>query len=143
MAEEQEEEHEDDESEYDEESEYESEDDEEVENYALRGLRFFTNNLNGEQHDQEDIENEQTEEEEHQEQEDDRAVVPKLAPYLITQKLMEQGVNMEQLVKVLLLEHNEYEREDEEFTRISDEMFGKLRIIISNNRPSALIHRPN
>jgi hypothetical protein len=55
---------------------------------------------------------------------------------------MEQGVNMEQLVKVLLLDHNEYEREDEEFTRISDEMFGKLRVIISNHGPSPHIYRP-
>jgi hypothetical protein len=46
---------------------------------------------------------------------------------------MEQGVTMEDLVKVLLLDHDEYEREDEEFSRIGDEMFGKLRIIISNH----------
>ena len=51
MAEEQEQEEE---SEYG--SEYEEEnEEEEYHDYALRGLRFFTNNLNGEQHDEEDI----------------------------------------------------------------------------------------
>ena len=137
MAEEQEQEEE---SEYG--SEYEEEnEEEEYHDYALRGLRFFTNNLNGEQHDEEDIQDEENENQE-DEEDDDRAVVPKLAPYLITQKLMEQGVNMEQLVKVLLLDHNEYEREDEEFSRISDELFGKLRIIISNHGPHLDMRTP-
>ena len=118
----------------DEESEFsEYEEDDEVDNdYALRGLRFFTNNLNGEPHDQEDIEDEDQEEDD---EEIEVQEMPKPAPSLITHKLIEQGVTMEQLVKVLLLEHNEYDREDEEFSRISDELFGKLRIIISNYRP--------
>jgi hypothetical protein len=137
MAEEQEQEEE---SEYGSEFEEENEE-EEYHDYALRGLRFFTNNLNGEEHDEEDIQDEENENQE-DEEDDDRAVVPKLAPYLITQKLMEQGVNMEQLVKVLLLDHNEYEREDEEFSRISDELFGKLRIIISNHRPHLDMRTP-
>ena len=124
MAEEQE--HDDEESEY---SDYE---DEEIDDeYALRGFRFFMNNLNCEPHDPADIEDEA------QEQENDEEIeveeVPKPEPFLITQKLMEQGVTMEQLVKVLLLDHDEYEREDEEFSRIGDEMFGKLRIIITNH----------
>ena len=124
MAEEQE--HDDEESEY---SDYE---DEEIDNdYALRGFRFFMNNLNCEPHDPADIEDEA------QEQENDEEIeveeVPKPAPFLITQKLMEQGVTMEQLVKVLLLDHDEYEREDEEFSIIENEIFGKLRIIISNH----------
>ena len=125
MAEEQE--HDDEESEY---SDYEEE--EIYDDYALRGLRFFTNNLNCEPHDPADIQDEAQD----QEQEDIEVQVeevPKPAPLLITQKLMEQGVTMEQLVKVLLLDHDEYEREDEEFSRIENEIFGKLRIIITNH----------
>ena len=125
MAEEQE--HDDEESEY---SDYEEE--EIYDDYALRGLRFFTNNLNCEPHDPADIQDEAQD----QEQEDievEVEEVPKPAPLLITQKLMEQGVTMEQLVKVLLLDHDEYEREDEEFSRIENEIFGKLRIIITNH----------
>lgn len=119
----------------DEESEYSDYEEEEIDDdYALRGLRFFTNNLNGEPHEQEDIEDEDEDQQEDNEVEVEE--VPKPAPFLITQKLMEQGVTMEQLVKVLLLDHNEYERQDEEFSRIADEMFGKLRIIISNHLPA-------
>ena len=39
---------------------------------------------------------------------------------------------MEQLVKVLLLEHEEYDDDDEEFGIIEGDVFGKLRTIISN-----------
>jgi len=117
----------------DEESEYNDYEDEEIDDeYALRGFRFFMNNLNCEPHDPADIEDEAQD----QDQEDEEIEVeeiPRPAPFLITQKLMEQGVTMEQLVKVLLLDHDEYEREDEEFSRIGDEMFGKLRIIITNH----------
>lgn len=118
----------------DEESEYDDDEDEEEEifdDYILRGFRFFMNNINGEEHEQEDIEEEDEDQREEQTDED-QGEQDKPAPYLITQKLMEQGVNMEDLVKIILLEHNEYEREDEEYNRIADDMFGKLRIIISN-----------
>ena len=118
----------------DEESEYDDDEDEEEEifdDYILRGFRFFMNNVNGEEHEQDDIEEEYEDQREEQTDED-QGEQDKPAPYLITQKLMEQGVNMEDLVKIILLEHNEYEREDEEYNRIADDMFGKLRIIISN-----------
>ena len=78
-------------------------------------------------------EHEQKQEQEQEDIEVEVEEVPKPAPLLITQKLMEQGVTMEQLVKVLLLDHDEYEREDEEFSIIENEIFGKLRIIISNH----------
>jgi hypothetical protein len=118
----------------DEESEYDDDEDDEEEifdDYILRGFRLFMNNINGEEHEQEDIEEEDEDQREEQTDED-QGEEDKPAPYLITQKLMEQGVNMEDLVKIILLEHNEYEREDEEYNRIADDMFGKLRIIISN-----------
>ena len=97
--------------------------------YALRGFRFFMNNLDYEPHASEDIE----EEEEYENDEEIGGEVPRPTPFQITTKLIEQGVNMEQLVKILLLDHNDvYELEYDEFSRISDEMFGKMRIIISN-----------
>ena len=117
----------------DEESEYSDYEEEEIDdNYALRGFRFFMNNLNCEPHDPADIEDE-AQDQEQEDEEIEVEEVPKPAPSLITQKLMEQGVTMEQLVKVLLLDHDEYEREDEEFSIIENEIFGKLRIIISNH----------
>jgi hypothetical protein len=43
---------------------------------------------------------------------------------------------MEQMVQALLLSHAEYE-DNEEFERIDSELYGKLRIIISNYTPAA------
>jgi hypothetical protein len=110
-------------------------DEEEIyDDYALRGLRFFVNNLTGEQHDAEDIAEEIADEEVDNEPNDEEAT-PKPSPAYITQKLVEQGVTMEQLVKSLLKDHDEYDVEEDEFIRIDDELFGKLRIIISNYTP--------
>ena len=104
---------------------YDEEDDEEEmftdDDYALRGFRFFMNNIHGESHDQEDIEEEAEEEQ-----------IP--PSEFIYQKLVEEGVTMEQLVKVLLLSHAEYE-DNEEFERADNELHGKMRIIISNYKP--------
>jgi hypothetical protein len=50
---------------------------------------------------------------------------------------------MEDLVKVLLLEHEEYEDDDEELARIEGTVFGKMRIIISNFRPGEGLPRVN
>jgi hypothetical protein len=96
--------------------------------FALRGFRFFFNNLTGEEHEQEDVEDE----EEDQVEEPEEETIVKPTPAFITQKLVDQGVTMEQLVKALLKEHEEYDAEEEEYLRIDDELFGKFRIIISN-----------
>jgi hypothetical protein len=111
----------------DEEVEYE--DDRNPDEFALRGLRFFTNNLDGEEHDHEDVLEEQEDMEQEVEQEE---VIVKPTPAFIAQKLIEQGVTMEQLVKAMLKDHDEYEGEEEECLRTDDELFGRLRIIISN-----------
>ena len=109
----------------------EGEEEEELyDDYILRGFRFFMNNINGDEHEEYDIEDEEEDQGEAAEEESEES---KPAPYFITHKLAEQGVTMEDLVKILLLDHEEYEREDDEFMRISDDMFGKLRIIISNH----------
>lgn len=111
------------------------EDDEEdaYQDYALRGLRFFMNNLNGVDHDAEDLaeeDDEQAGEEEAEEEE-----VPKPSVEYIAKALSDQGVTLEQLVKSLLVDHEEYQ-EDEDIERLNDELFGKFRIIISNYKPA-------
>jgi len=129
MAEEQEEE----EEEF-EDDEEEDEEDEEEDN-VLRGFRFFINNINREEHDPEDVQAEIDNEEYIREATNERAAIVKPPVALITQKLIEQGITMEQIVKSLLKDHDEYEEEEEEFVRIDDEIFGKIRIIISNYQP--------
>jgi chromatin segregation and condensation protein Rec8/ScpA/Scc1 (kleisin family) len=54
---------------------------------------------------------------------------------LITEKLKNQNIQMEDLVKVLLLEHDEYIDMEEECDQQSNTLFGILRIIISNYKP--------
>jgi hypothetical protein len=116
----------------DEEEEEEEEEEEDMFNdYALLGFRLFQNNIMSEVHDPEDIEEEDEFEapDEDEEEEDEE---PKPSAEFITMKLIQQGVNMEQLVKCLLGGcHEEYQNNDE-FSRVDDEIFGKMRIIISN-----------
>jgi hypothetical protein len=101
---------------------------------ALRGFRLFFNNINGETHDQEDIDLE--EEDENWETDDDEDGEDENVPStdFVAQKLHQQGVTFEQLVKVLCLHHAEYE-DDETCENLSNELFGKFRIIISNYTP--------
>jgi hypothetical protein len=112
---------------------------------ALRGFRFFMNNVNGVEHDAEDVE----EEEDVIEAEldlrrrlygnlhfnDNGEAIPSIpSAGFIAQTLTEQGVTVEQLVKALMADHEEYQ-DDDDVERINDELFGKLRIIISNYTP--------
>jgi len=43
---------------------------------------------------------------------------------------------MEQLVKILLRDHEEYDAEELEFELVDDEIWGKMRVIISNYQPA-------
>lgn len=123
------------EPEEDESTEYESVDEDEVDpledNDMLRGFRFFFNNVYGIEHDEDDVEEEIANEA--QEQEDEEEEEPKPSPAFITQKLVEQGVTMEQLVTALLCNHED--QFNDNYSRVDDEIFGKLRIIISNYTP--------
>ena len=117
-----------------EEEDWEEEDEELYDDYALRGLRFFTNNLTGIEHEEEDLE------EEEDEANDDDEDIPeeqenKPTPAFVTEKLTAQGVTMEDLVKCMLMNHGEYDSNEEEFNTVDNVVFGKLRIIISNYRP--------
>lgn len=114
-----------------------SEDEEMFEEYALRGFRFLFNNLDGIEHDEADIEDENEDE---QEVVDDDESKP--SPAFIAEKLIAQGVTMEQVIKSLLRDHQEYEAHEDEFERNDDELFGKLRIIISNYTPEQAIPAP-
>jgi len=103
--------------------------------FALRGFRFFMNNIQGVEHDHEDELEEQEDMEEAAEEVQQAPAKPTVA--FVAQKLVEQGVSMEDLLKVLLRDHEEYDAEDEEFERVDDDVFGKIRIIVSNYEPLA------
>jgi len=90
--------------------------------YALRGLRLFMDNVEGVAHDHEDELEEREEEEE--------PVLP--SPAYIAQKLQEQGTTMEDLVKILLREYEEYDHRDQEFAHVDDRIWGQMRILIDD-----------
>jgi hypothetical protein len=110
-----------------EDSEYQEEfslivDERNPDDYALRGFRLFMDNVEGVAHDRED---------ELEESEDmEEPVLPSSA--YIAQKLQEQGATMEDLVKILLREYEEYDTHDEEFERVDDRIWGAMRILIDN-----------
>ena len=114
----------------DEDDEDEEEYEEEIyDDYALRGLRFLNNNLNGEEHDPQDIEDEA----------EDNLPKPSIA--FIQEKLVEQGVTMEDLLKVILVEHEEYTNRNNDlnqFLKIDRDVYEKLRLIISNYTPEQI-----
>lgn len=119
-------------------SEDEEEDEEIFDDDALRGFRFFFNNIEGEEHDNEDIleENEMLEESEEDEENEETDNVPVPTVDFVAEKLREQGVTFEKLVHMICnLDHGEY-TEDEVAERFSDELFGKIRIIVSNYTPA-------
>ena len=118
----------------DEESEYDDDDDEFVEpycDYSLRGFRF----LMCEEHDEEDDIQEQYEEqirEAAEEREREHELDNGITPEYVAQRLVLQGVGMIDLVKVMLIGHEEFDHRNEEFNRMDGEIFGKMRIAISN-----------
>jgi hypothetical protein len=104
--------------------------------YALRGMRFMMNNLNGQAHDILDVHDENEYENELRAVvEGNYSNVPN-ASY-ISQKLIAQGVTMEDLVMVLMNDHAEYDQPNlnELLNDKDSEIFGKMRIIISNYSP--------
>ena len=131
----------DEESDYDDESE--SEEYEQYDDYALRGLRLFNNNINGEEHDQEDLDDEVAEDEEvaedaeEVEEEAEEEVAPPPVSY-VAQKLIEQGITMEQLLKAVLCSCNDYERHYEDFERVENEIVGRISTILNNYTPPAV-----
>ena len=93
---------------------------EELDDQILRGFRLFFNYV------------EQTEPYKQDVAEETGEPLPKPSSTEVTQKLTEQGVTMEDLVKCLLVNHNEYSDEEEEFMRVDDNIWNKFRTIIDN-----------
>jgi hypothetical protein len=129
------------EPEEEEESVWEDEDEEEeeeemIDDNGLRGFRFFWNNLNGQEHDEDDDADEQQ-----MEEWEERALANIPSASFVAQKLEQQGVSYEQIVKVLLLNHEEFS-EDETIHRIDGEIFGKIRILLSNYTPEQAVTQP-
>ena len=117
--------------------EEDEEEDEMFEENTLRGFRFFWNNLNGEPHDEDDEADEfQVEEWAERAAANQDETDPSIPTTdFVAQKLREQGVTFEQLVKMVCFnEHEEYE-DDEAGQRLSGEIFGKIRIVVSNYTP--------
>ena len=108
------------------ESEFEDfEDEDPYDDNALTSFRMFHQQL-----DNEEVEEEPEEELEEPEEEEEQIVKPTAA--IIAAKLVAQGFSMEDMVKCLLIDHEEYESEADRYERLSDRMFGKFRQIISN-----------
>jgi hypothetical protein len=121
----------------DDEEEEEDEEEEMFDENALRGFRFFWNILNGEEHDEDDDADEQQLEEwadmaSRQESETDENVP---TTDFVAQKLRQQGVTYEQLVSMICFQDHEEFADNVVAERFGDELFGKIRIIVSNYTP--------
>ena len=104
---------------------------EEVDNSdALQGMRILFQRAEGEE-----IEEYDDEDSDSDDGSEDSFDGPRASLAFVTQKLIQRGVSMEDLVAAILIrDHEEYEHH-EEFMRTDNELFGKFRIIISNFVP--------
>lgn len=115
-------------------------DDEEIfDDYALRGFRFFWNNINEEEIDEEDDADEEQEDEwvDDADAGEEDENIP--SPQYVADKLKRQGVTYDELVHLLLYkDHEEYDNDDNDAVdRLDGQVFGKIRIIVSNYQPEA------
>ena len=118
--------------EYDEFSMDEEDEEPDYTDNVLRGARWLFQRAEGEELD----DDEDSDLDEDEDEEPERVEVEPRAPVdYIVEKLVQRGVTMADLVKsILIRDHEEYQFHDE-FDRADDELFGKLRIIISNYEP--------
>jgi hypothetical protein len=142
----------DDDSEYnsDDESDDESDDDDDTENeevirrrepfsnFALLGLRLFTNRLEDVEHDPQDVMADYTLTFQNLHQ---QPVIPTIE--YITEKMVEQGVTMYQLVHTLVMDHQEYENWDEGNINYND-LSQRIRQIINEfqDKPNGRVELP-
>jgi hypothetical protein len=111
-------------------------DEEEVYNdYALRGFRFFFNNLNGQPHEEEDIvEEDQDDESISDEDPVNSNNIP--STEIVAQKLREQGVTFDQLVKMICaLDHHGYDQHEEEAEEFEEKLHGMVEKIVADYKP--------
>jgi hypothetical protein len=110
-------------------SEYDEEEEEMFDDNALTSFRMFQQQIEGE-----DVEEEPEPEDDddfEDEDEDANALVPVLAtPETIATRLAARGITLEDAVKVLLLEHEEYNEFAEVHDRRAQEIYGEIRRII-------------
>ena len=119
------------ESDEDEDEESLEDDFNEIEDNALTSFRMFHQQLAGEEVEEEPLQEDEDNLSQSLSQSlEDEVVKPTAA--LIAARLVIEGYTTEDLVKCLLLEHEEYEADADEHERCADQMFGKFRQIISN-----------
>ena len=111
-----------------EEDEYEEED--MFNDNALTSFRMFQQQIEGEEVEEEP--DEEDEEDEEQDQEAAAVVVAMPTPESVATKLAARGITLEDAVKVLLLEHGEYNEFEEVYDRRAQELYGEIRRIISH-----------
>lgn len=103
----------------------------------LRGFRFFWNNINGEEHDEnDDADEQQLEEWEDVDEETSQTLLPNALH--VAHKLRDKGYTYEDLVSLLLIkDHDEYSdgNDYERLERLDGEVFGSIRVIINNYEP--------
>jgi hypothetical protein len=110
--------------------------------FALLGLRLFMNRIEGLEQDAQDIETENSFQDILQEQ-----YLPEIPSVeYITEKFIEQGITMNQLVHTLLMEHPEYSELDEAENIYYDLSYKIRRLIIeypyktkNSSEPSSVI----
>jgi hypothetical protein len=113
-----------------------ADEDEVFDDYALRGFRFFFNNLNGQPHDEDDITDE-NEADESLPDEEARNNVP--STEIVAQKLREQGVTFEQLVKMICaLDHHGYDEHEEAAEEFEEKLHGMVERIVADYKPESL-----
>ena len=100
----------------------------EIDDNALTSFRMFHQQIAGDDVEEEPLEELELEEEDAA----DTDIEPRPCATFIAAKLAAQGIILEDLVKCLLMEHEEYEPDSDINERYSDQMFGKFRQIISN-----------
>jgi len=110
------------------EDEDDEEEDEPYSDYALRGLRLLTSLLEGVEQDSADIVDENALINDVEDE-----ITPVVPSYqYVTNSLVQQGVSYEQLVAWIMLDHEEYYDKEEELEEFTTDIWGKLRILISN-----------
>lgn len=96
-------------------------------NHSLRGFRWLFQRVNGEE-----LEEEEDLLDEDEEREDTDIIVKPSAAF-IAEKLVSQGITMENMVRALLVAHEEYDNYPG--PDMDGILFGKLRVLISNYKP--------
>jgi hypothetical protein len=97
---------------------------------ALTSFRMFQQQIEGEE-----VEEEQEEDQDQEDQEqaqEQAAAVAMPTPESVATKLAARGITLEDAVKVLLLEHGEYNEFEEVYDRRAQELYGEIRRIISH-----------